>query len=196
MKKKYYAVRSGRVPGIYTSWEDCKAQVEGFSGAEYKGFEDKNGALEYMGVKAQDQECSSCAAKAYTDGSYNVSDGRYSYGVVLFIGDEKLTFSKAFENNEDSSMRNVAGEIEGAKFVMDYCVRHDIPSLEIVYDYEGVEKWCTKEWKTNKEGTKNYHFYYESIKDKLYVKFTKVKGHSGDKYNDEADKLAKQILGI
>jgi ribonuclease HI len=37
-KKNFYAVRVGRVPGIYTSWNDCKAQTNGFSGSVFKGF--------------------------------------------------------------------------------------------------------------------------------------------------------------
>ncbi len=36
---KYYVVWQGRKPGIYKSWEECKEQVEGFSGAKYKSFE-------------------------------------------------------------------------------------------------------------------------------------------------------------
>ncbi len=31
-KPSYYAVREGRIPGIYTTWEDCSNQVKGFSG--------------------------------------------------------------------------------------------------------------------------------------------------------------------
>lgn len=31
----YYVVTSGRVPGIYSSWEDCKAQVVGFRGQSH-----------------------------------------------------------------------------------------------------------------------------------------------------------------
>ena len=38
---KIYAVRKGRKPGLYHSWEDCKAQVHGYSGAEYKSFGDE-----------------------------------------------------------------------------------------------------------------------------------------------------------
>lgn len=30
---KYYAVRAGKTPGVYTSWEDCKANTYGFKGA-------------------------------------------------------------------------------------------------------------------------------------------------------------------
>ena len=37
-KQKYYAVWQGRKPGVYASWEDCKAQVDGVAGAQYKSF--------------------------------------------------------------------------------------------------------------------------------------------------------------
>ena len=49
-------------------------------------------------------------------------------------------------------------------------------------------------WKANKEGTKLYRDFYNSISKKLKVDFIKVKAHSGDKYNEEADKLAKEAL--
>jgi ribonuclease HI len=37
-KNKFYVVWQGRKPGIYDGWEDCKRQVERFTGARYKGF--------------------------------------------------------------------------------------------------------------------------------------------------------------
>jgi ribonuclease HI len=38
-KKKYYAVWKGHHHGIFESWDDCKAQIKGFEGAQYKSFE-------------------------------------------------------------------------------------------------------------------------------------------------------------
>jgi ribonuclease HI len=37
-KQKTYVVWKGRKPGIYASWDACKAQVEGYTGAVYKSF--------------------------------------------------------------------------------------------------------------------------------------------------------------
>ncbi len=37
-KNKFFVVWEGKEPGIYSSWEDCKRQVNGFEGALYKGF--------------------------------------------------------------------------------------------------------------------------------------------------------------
>lgn len=45
---KIYAVAKGRVPGIYSSWADCEAQVKGFNGAKYKSFTSQQDADRYM----------------------------------------------------------------------------------------------------------------------------------------------------
>ena len=37
-RQKYYVVWTGRQPGIYLTWEECKAQVLGAEGARYKAF--------------------------------------------------------------------------------------------------------------------------------------------------------------
>ncbi len=43
-KNKFYVVWQGRNPGIYSSWEACKKEVDGFEGAKYKGYPDKASA--------------------------------------------------------------------------------------------------------------------------------------------------------
>lgn len=49
-KQKYYVVWKGHRKGIYTSWEECEAQVKGFEGAQYKSFESREAAkLAYKG---------------------------------------------------------------------------------------------------------------------------------------------------
>ena len=47
--KKYYAVKKGKVTGIFQSWEECRNAVEGYSGAQYKGFSTFEEAGGYMG---------------------------------------------------------------------------------------------------------------------------------------------------
>ena len=48
-KKNYYAVKQGKVPGIYRTWDACKAQVHGYPGAIYKGFERLEEAEAFLG---------------------------------------------------------------------------------------------------------------------------------------------------
>lgn len=197
-KQKYYAVKVGRVPGVYTSWDDCEEQVDGFSGAEYKSFGLRDQAEAYLSNTFNEQsekdEKSNFEAIAYVDGSYDDSKKAFAYGGVIFWNDYEEQFSGRLEDKNLVAMRNVAGEIKAAEYAMQFCLDHDIKSLALYHDYEGIAKWCTGEWSANKEGTKNYKNFYESVKDRLNVNFIKVKGHSGNRYNDLADKLAKEAL--
>ena len=198
---KFYAVKNGKRVGIFNTWEECQEQVLGYSGAEFKSFKSLDDAQEYLGINEQlslfdDEPEDTGIAVAYTDGSYNIETTEFSYGAVVFANGEEKHLSKKFLDPELSSMRNVAGEIKGAEAVMRFCVENGISELDLYYDYEGVEKWCTGEWQANKEGTIAYKQFYDSIKNMLVVSFNKVKSHSGNRYNDTADKLAKEVLGI
>ena len=207
-KKKYYAVKKGRVPGVYFTWEDCKKQIEAYSGAIYKSFPTIEEAAEFIKSGNQTQFKQSKGAEkesdkihknsdamiAYVDGSYNVSTKEFSYGMVILYKGEELQFANKVDNPSLASMRNVAGEIKGAEMAMRYAVEKGCKQLIIYHDYEGIARWCLGDWKTNKDGTKAYKEYYDSIKDQLSISFQKVKGHSGNKYNDMADKLAKSVI--
>ena len=198
---KFYAVRNGYHTGIYNTWEECRNEVSGYSGAEYKSFQSLKDAEEYLGINSQislfDESIpQKNTAVAYVDGSYNIKTKIFGCGVVIFYDGEDTTFSKSFSDPEMASMRNVAGEIEGAKLAMQYCLDNNIDELDIYYDYEGIEKWCSGAWKTNKSGTVAYKQFYTEVIKNVKVNFIKVKGHSGDKYNDMADRLAKDAVGI
>ena len=197
MSKKIYAVKNGRVPGIYLNWEECKAQVDGYSGAIYKSFNNTDDALEYIGA-VKNKEAPECEVKVYVDGSYDVRTGDYSYGMVVLLSDGTTyqTYRAFSHDNEASSMRNVTGEIEGAKAAIDYAILHGYKSLAIYYDYEGIERWCTGEWHCNKKATKQSKEFYDKAIKSLVIHFIKVKGHSGNRYNEIADKLAKAALGL
>lgn len=44
MKNKFYTVWQGRQIGVFSSWDECRLQVEGFHGARFKGFPDRQSA--------------------------------------------------------------------------------------------------------------------------------------------------------
>ena len=204
MATKYYAVRAGRSTGVFLTWAECQKQVTGFPGAVFKSFttiEEAEAfvkgaatAIRESGIEILQAEPG--ALVAYVDGSYNVENNQFSYGMVLLDGEQELKFQQFFIDEELASMRNVAGEIKGAEAAMRYAVEQGFGKLYIYHDYEGIAKWCQGDWKTNKEGTKAYKAYFDSIRDKLQVVFVKVAAHTGDKYNEMADKLAKEALGI
>lgn len=214
--QKFYAVANGRVPGIYTTWKECQDQTSGFSGAVYRSFSTFDEADQYIedyetknGQKTGIHEDAllpifelrkkyndNSKAIAFVDGSFYEPDFRYSCGgIVIFNGNVK-EFAEAGDDYNLVSMRNVAGEILGSKKAMQICLDNNIPELNLFYDYEGIENWCTGVWKTNKVGTMDYKNYYDSIKSKLKVNFIKVKGHSGVELNERVDRLAKGALGL
>lgn len=49
-KNRYYGVKIGRKPGIYTNWDECKEQIDGFSGALYMGFSTLKAAEDFVGL--------------------------------------------------------------------------------------------------------------------------------------------------
>lgn len=237
MAKKFYAVKQGRVPGVYGTWEECREQVHGYSGAVYKSFPTAEEAMGYVtgqkreegrqalqrrnavvrddavnpdGQKmledtAEGMEVSSVNTgdfittgqlAAYVDGSYYSETGEFSYGVVILQNGTEYCFNEKLSDPELASMHNVAGEIKGAEAAMRYAAEHGCRQITIYHDYEGIARWCTGDWKANKPGTRAYKAYYDRISKQVEIRFQKVKGHSGDKYNDMADRLAKQALGI
>ncbi|CAG9464262.1 unnamed protein product [Pedinophyceae sp. YPF-701] len=47
-KPLFYAVRLGRRPGVYGTWDECKEQVDGFKGAKFKSFMNQREAEEFV----------------------------------------------------------------------------------------------------------------------------------------------------
>lgn len=213
MVNKFYAVRKGKKTGIFTTWDECKKQVMRYSGAEYKSFKNKEDAEEYLNISNNGQSRQreekldiegsrkenntrniNKEAIAYVDGSYNNKTKEFTYGAVIFWNSKEYHFSAKFVNEELAKMHNVAGELKGSERAIKFALENKIDTITIYYDYEGIAKWCTGEWKTKKEGTKAYKDFYNKAKQRVKINFVKVKAHSGDRYNELADKLAKEAF--
>lgn len=141
---------------------------------------------------------------AYVDGSYLTAykaDGTqcnvYGSGVyALFEGVlDPVRISLGGNDSSIVFMRNVAGELTAAVTIMnlikDVCGQDSV-DVELYYDYEGVEKWVTGEWRANKPATQAYRDFMREMQKTYSIKFHHVKGHSGVSGNEMADKLARK----
>lgn len=203
-KNKYYAVRcadGGRQ--IYEDWPTCKEKIHGRKGVRYKGFPDLEGAMRFLEEGGEEgdagkgvQPSGTCRGIAiYVDGSYR--DSVYSYGFVVVDRetDEAVHRQKGRGvDPEAAKLRNVSGEMKGAMEAVSYCLQQGYKEVSICYDYSGIEMWALGTWKRNNVYTRKYHEFMQGKMAQLKIDFCKVKGHSGDRWNEEADLLAKQGL--
>ena len=199
-KKKVYAVRKGKKTGLFYTWDECKDAVSGYSGAEYKGFASEDEARDYLECKKEPENHNLKNAIegkliAYVDGSFDESLGRYAFGCIIILPNGEIVRKSGYGNSPDSlAIRNVAGEMLGAMFAVKWAIKNGYNNIELRYDYEGIEKWAVGDWKTKNELTKKYANFMKNQQSLIKIVFQKVKAHSGDHYNDEADKLAKSAL--
>ena len=99
-KKKIYAVRKGHKTGLFDSWAECQKATAGYSGAEFRGFTDREEALAFLKMETEktvstdkDREAAGVVEVpenmviAYVDGSFEKSIGRYAFGCVILTPD-------------------------------------------------------------------------------------------------------------
>jgi len=128
-KKKYYAVKEGKVPGIYSTWDECKSQVDGFSGAKYKSFSLLEEAEQYMSndsapissIIGEEKNNTQVSVEdvnkmidnkihtldideslAFVDGSFDTASEKAGFGVIIIShGGNKDTLYKAITKSLD-----------------------------------------------------------------------------------------------
>lgn len=203
-KKKIYAVKKGRKIGIFKTWDECKTSVDGYSGAEYKSFSTEEEANEYLsGIVKNELNINSEKREgylpnqiiAYVDGSFDEKIGKYAFGcVILTPNGEIIRESGNGDNPESIALRNVTGEMLGAMFAVKWCDKNGYSAIEICYDYMGIEMWVTGSWKAKNSLTQKYAEFMKENSKKLNISFKKIAAHTGNKYNEEADRLAKAAL--
>jgi viroplasmin and RNaseH domain-containing protein len=125
----------------------------------------------------------------YVDGS--CLNGATGYGlVILKDGSAVEEFFGPVAGADVNGTRQVAGELLAVEEALKWCQRNDVKEVSIFYDYLGIEKWATGAWKAKQPLTQKYaKFVRESG---IRVRWRKVDSHTGNRWNDRADELAKK----
>lgn len=184
----YYAVQKGRGgAAIYRTWNECKEATHGFPGAKFKKFDIEKDAKAYAFGKKPHPD-SKYDIVLYTDGSY-LSFGVSGYAAVFVQNGEAVAVLYGPCSKPDS-IHNVGSEIEAAERGIAVAMEKGFRSIKVCHDYEGIGAWADRDWQTKKETTIEYREFVDAARKKVKIDFQKVRGHSGDKFNDMADEYA------
>lgn len=123
----------------------------------------------------------------YVDGAYINDKTRYS---LILVIDGKKQYEESGEVPKGfRESRQVGGELYAALRAVQKAIELKYEKIILAYDYEGIKKWATGEWKTKIELTKNYARLMNSYN--IEIKWKKIASHSGDYFNNIADRLAR-----
>lgn len=135
--------------------------------------------------------------KIYTDGAAKGNPGKAGWGAVFLIGNKVFEMGGSAEHATNNQMELTA-PIEALKYVK---ANHKDAQIEIVSDSkyvilgitEWIGNWQKNNWRNaNKKPVLNRELWEElhKLTEELKPKWTYVKGHNEDKYNDRADLIA------
>lgn len=215
IKKKFYAVAAGRVPGIYSSWPQAQRQVEGFAGARFKGFATHGEAAAWLadpglrspvrrgktaGVAAGAGELPVAPADGevviYTDGGAINNPGPGGYGVVQVHNGHRKELSGGFRLTTNNRMELMACIV--ALRELEYRDRPVRLYSDSSYVVNGISKgwalgWRRRGWvKADRQPAVNPDLWGQllDLVAELKITFHWVRGHCGNPLNERCDQLA------
>ena len=143
--------------------------------------------------------------KLYTDGSCRNNGKKVNIGgwgfIIINPEDEKEFSNSGFEKISTNNRMEVLAMINGLEHIVNnyetfFCeVFTDSAYISNCFEQKWYIDWEKKSWKTsNDKPVKNKDLWEKLIPfffDKRFI-FTKVKGHSGNRWNEEVDSIAKK----
>lgn len=205
----YYAVRKGRIPGIYHTWDECKTQVYRYPGAQYKKFPDITAAQVYMTEKnlhpapyiseKKDADLKASFPSSdiicYTDGSCSQKRGGYGYLYIQnqeqFEGHGPLPWHPC--TNQQAELYAIYKLLDDTK--IDNLLIHTDSAYSIGCLTIWYHNWIKNGWITSQGHPVENKLLIENILQLMTnrkVQFKHVKGHSGNIFNERCDQLANQ----
>lgn len=208
----FYAVKKGRQPGVYNSWDECFEQVNGYSGAIYKKFKVEADAQAFVSGEALGSVKTLNATDAqndildvpadktvalYTDGACSGNPGPGGFGYAVVINDvliQKGSGGCASTTNNQMELRAVIEGLKVISNVQSVVVYSDSSYVVNAFQKHWIDGWKRRNWvKSDGSPVLNRELWKQLLKEIARfkdVQFVWVKGHVGNKYNELCDRLA------
>lgn len=186
-KKKFYALKGPEGVKIVNTWEECEKLTHGVKGVLFKSFGTREEAEVWAtGIAAPVPE----GMRVYVDGSFSPGFPKAGWGFVVVDGDTELARGSGI-TAFDAESRNIDGEVMASFQAMKWLDAHDKNAV-ICHDYEGIARWAKGEWQAKSSIAQQY---VRAIQPYLHrVHFEKVAAHTGVKWNEVVDGLAKGAI--
>jgi len=127
----------------------------------------------------------------YVDGSF--TNGSTGYGIVVLKDGEVIEEISGLVPAESvSGTHQIAGELYAVKESIKWCKGNYVREMDVFYDYDGIEKWASGEWKTKQPLTRSYAAFVRN--SGININWHKVNSHTGDRWNERADELARKAV--
>lgn len=137
---------------------------------------------------------------AYTDGSYSPSRNRYGSGVVLLLSDGrkyKLSYGGEVMGSDKQKYGSTFGELKAVEIAASHAIDLGCSDLHIHHDLLNVKTYAVAPPKDDSpEEVKKYNERMRLYMKNIPITFEHVKSHSGDIYNQAADREARIGAGI
>ncbi len=136
----------------------------------------------------------------YTDGACSGNPGPGGWGAVMLYKDHKkeLSGQEDATTNQRMELKAVIEALKALKVEgWDIEIYSDSAYIVNAFEQNWIGKWMRNGWKTSKkEPVANQDLWEELIAlcRKNHVVIKKVKGHSGDEYNERCDQLARKAI--
>lgn len=125
----------------------------------------------------------------YVDGSYK--EGYVGYGYIVLKDGEKIKEERGLVTERvDSSSHQVGGELNAVQKALLWCQERGIKKVSIHCDLEAIIYWAKGIYKAKIPLTRNFKSFIDSCT--IEITWHKVQAHSGEPFNEEVDRLAKE----
>lgn len=198
MAKKWYALKfkEGESKLLYDEWSNISQIVEGTKGLTFKAFFKESDANDWLSkstisFREPDQGYNPDEIYVFVDGSYSQVRLCSGWGWVAVLNGEILSEGWGVVENVKGS-RNIIGELRAATESIKWAISNKKESVTLVHDYAGIGNLALGYWKGTSEVAVQYIEFIRSISDRISLKFEKVNGHCGIKWNEYADELTRR----
>ncbi|MBO5949840.1 MAG: ribonuclease H family protein [Fibrobacteraceae bacterium] len=186
-KQKFYAVKKPSGSQIFTTWAECEKETKGVKGVLFKSFGSIDDAKAWLsGMEAPLPK----GLRVYVDGSF-LSECPYAgWAFIAVNGNEEVARDSGVTPFVAES-RNIDGELTAALHAMEWLSTQKEQGV-ICHDYEGIARFAKGEWTAKSAVAKRYAEAAKPYAGKVF--FEKIEAHSGHKWNELVDKLAKEAV--